>query len=286
MILVDLNQVLIAATMGLINDSKGKELDEDLFRHTILNNLRLYTKSFRQKYGNLVLCFDNKNYWRRTVFPHYKAGRKKAREASEIDWNKIFVIFDKIRQELKDNFPYKCIDVDNAEADDIIGTLAPRHVAHENVLILSSDGDFIQLQRHNKNAKFEIKQYNAPMKKYVETEDADFQLKEKIIRGDSGDGIPNIYSPADCFVVGQRQTRITKNMIDKLLNENFETWPQMVQEGYIRNQTLIDLSKIPEEIKTKIINNFEECKPANKQKMLTYFIEKRLKNLMDVIEEF
>jgi len=112
-------------------------------------------------------------------------------------------------------------------------------------------------------------------------------LKEKIIRGDKGDGIPNIFSPADCFVRDLRQKPITKGLMDKLLNEQSEKWEdEIAKTGFSRNQTLIDLSLIPNEIKTKIINTYEETKPASKQKMLTYFMEHKLKNLMDVIEEF
>ena len=285
MILVDLNQVLLAGLMAQISNQKV-ELEEDLIRHMVLNTLRMNIKTFRKDYGDVVLCCDNRKYWRKDAFPFYKAGRKKAREKSDLDWHHIFEMLAKFKQELKDNFPYKVIDVEGAEADDIIGTLAPRYVAHENVLILSSDGDFIQLQRHNKNAKYEICQYNPAQRKYIKSLDPVSDLKEKIIRGDKGDGIPNIYSPADCFVNEMRQKPITKGVFDKLLKEDFQQWPTSLQDGFIRNEMLIDLSKIPAEIKHKIINTFDEVKPATKQKMLNYFIEKKLKNLMDVIEEF
>ena len=286
MILVDLNQVLLAGLMAQISNQKSNSLDENLVRHLVLNILRMHLKSFKKDYGNVVLCCDNKKYWRKEAFPFYKAGRKKSREKSDFDWKTIFELLGKFKQELKDNFPYKVIDVEGAEADDVIGTLAARHVMHEDILILSSDGDFIQLQRHNKNSDHKIMQYNPAQKKFIKSDDPVFDLKEKIIRGDKGDGIPNIYSPSDCFVNEIRQKPITKGMFDKLLKEDFQKWPSTLQEGFSRNEMLIDLSKTPEEIKSKIINNFEEYKPAPKQVMLNYFIEKKLKNLMDVIEEF
>ena len=80
---------------------------------------------------------------------------------------------------------------------------------------------------------------------------------------------------------------ITKGTLDKLLNEEVDAWQdEIAKTGYSRNKTLIDLTCIPLEVKEKIINTYDEIKPATKQKMLNYFMEHKLKNLMDVIEEF
>jgi 5'-3' exonuclease len=285
MILVDLNQVLLAGLMAQISSQKNVALEEDLIRHMVLNVLRTHIKNFKDKYGEVVLCCDNRKYWRKTVFPFYKASRKKAREKSELDWNLIFDMLAKFKQELKDNFPYKVIDVENAEADDIIGTLAPRQVMHENVLIISSDGDFLQLQKYN-TGKFTIKQYNPAQKKFIVSNNPSRELKEKIIRGDKGDGIPNILSPSDTFVRELRQKVLSKEKVEIFLIQEQEKYEEMAQIGFARNQMLIDLSFIPSDIKDEIINTYDETKPAARSKLLNYFIEKRLKNLMDVIEEF
>lgn len=287
MILVDLNQVLLAGLMAQINSQKGVKLEENLVRHMVLNIIRTHVKNFRAEYGEVVLCCDNRKYWRKEFFPFYKAGRKKNREKSDLDWHMIFDILAKLKQELKEHFPYKVIDVEGAEADDIIGTLVPRHIMHENILILSSDGDFLQLQQYNGKTKFKIKQYNPSLKKYVTSDDPLLDLKEKIIRGDKGDGIPNVFSPSDCFVRELRQKPITKGIIDKLLNEDWNNWQDDVAKtGFSRNQILIDLKMIPSEIKENIINTFDQIKPASKNNLLNYFMEHRLKNLMEVIEEF
>ena len=281
MILVDLNQVLLAGLMAQIANHKGK-LEESLIRHMVLNIIRTHIKNFKAEYGEVVLCCDNRKYWRKEFFPFYKANRKKNRDKSDLDWHLIFDILGKLKQELKDNFPYKVIDVEGAEADDIIGTLVPRHAPHEKVLILSSDGDFLQLQMYGDN----VKQYNPSQKKYVKSVDPLLELKEKIIRGDKGDGIPNIFSPSDCFVRDLRQKPITQKVIEKYLAENYGDWEdENARNGFSRNQALIDLRNIPGDIKNKIINTYEETKPA-KGKLLNYFIEHKLKNLMEVIEEF
>jgi hypothetical protein len=280
MILVDLNQVLLAGLMAQIANQKGK-LDEHLIRHMVLNIIRNHVKNFRAEYGEVVLCCDNRKYWRKEYFPFYKANRKKNRDKSDLDWHLIFDMLAKFKQELKDNFPYKVLDVEGAEADDIIGTLAPRQAAHEKVLILSSDGDFLQLQNYPN-----VKQYNPSQKKYVISKKPILELKEKIIRGDKGDGIPNIFSPGDCFVRDLRQKPITQKILDKYLNEEIINWnDELAVTGYSRNSVLIDLKNIPGDIKEKIINTYEETKPA-KGKLLNYFIEHKLKNLMEVIEEF
>ncbi len=285
MILVDLNQVLLSGLMAQISSQKGVKLDENLIRHMILNILRTHLKNFRNEYGEVVLCCDNKKYWRKEFFPFYKAGRKKNREKSDLDWHSIFNMLAKFKDELRENMPYKVIDVEGAEADDIIGTLAPRSVAHENVLIISSDGDFLQLQRYN-NDKFKIKQYNPAMKKFILSDNPLIELKEKIIRGDKGDGIPNIVSSADCFVRDIRQTPINKTKLEKFLNEDASQYISEAQVGFSRNQTLIDLSFTPVAIKDKIINNYIEAKPVARSKILNYFIANKLKNLIEVIEEF
>jgi hypothetical protein len=288
MILVDLNQVLISGLMVQIGGQKNNKFDEDLIRHMVLNILRNHIKKFKAEYGEVVLCCDNRNYWRKGIFPFYKAGRKKSREKSDLDWHMIFDILGKIKEELKQNFPYKVIDVEGAEADDIIGTLAPRYVQHENVLILSSDGDFPQLQKWNsKNSKYNIKQYNPVMKKFMTCDDPIADLKEKIIRGDKGDGIPNILSPSDSFVRDIRQKPITKGALTKLMSEDWQTWAdETAKIGFSRNDLLINLENIPKEIKESIINEYDSVKPASRMKLFNYFIEKKLKNLMDVIEDY
>ena len=281
MILVDLNQVLLSGLMAQISNKKGVALEETLVRHMILNILRMHIRNFRKEYGEVVLCCDNRKYWRKDYFPFYKASRKKNREKSSLDWHMIFEMLAKFKLELKENFPYKVIDVEGAEADDIIGTLTPIYSAHEKILILSSDGDFLQLQNY-KN----VKQYNPAQKKYVVSQNPIMNLKEKIIRGDKGDGIPNMFSPSDCFVRDLRQKPITQKTLEKYLNEDVKNFSYEETVNFGRNQTLIDLTFIPQEIKENIINTYEETKPASKQKLLNYFIEHKLTNLMEVIEEF
>ena len=285
MILVDLNQVLLAGLMAQIANQKNVKLEESLIRHMILNIIRSHLKNFRKEYGEVVLCSDNRKYWRKEFFPFYKAGRKKSRKNSDLDWHLIFDMLAKFKVELKENFPYKVIDVEGAEADDIIGTLVPRHIMNENILIISSDGDFLQLQMYNGRSKYTVKQYNPTQKKFLISENPLDELKQKIINGDKGDGIPNILSPSDTFVREIRQKVMTEAKLTKFMSEHYTEYDENSKIGFSRNQTLIDLRNIPGDIQSKIINNYEETVPV-KGKLLDYFIANKLFNLMEVIEEF
>jgi 5'-3' exonuclease len=282
MIIFDYQQIAISNLMEQIGSSKSS-VDENLVRHMILNTIRTYVKKFRDSHGpEVVIACDNRNYWRRSIFPHYKAGRKKARDASGHDWSSIFESLNKIRQEMKEHSPYKVIDVDGAEADDIIGVLVAKYSPNEKVMILSSDKDFAQLQRFPN-----VEQFSPILKKYIKEPFPLVQLKQLIIRGDKGDGIPNILSSDDCFITATRQKPITEAKIIKWLNQEPKDFcTDDMLRNYSRNETLIDLTKIPEALKVDILNTYETSKGKTKQEFMNYMIANRLKNLLECIDEF
>jgi 5'-3' exonuclease len=282
MIIFDYNQVAISNLMEQIGSSKT-QVEEGLVRHMILNTIRTYVKKFKESHGpEVVIACDNKNYWRRDIFPHYKAGRKKARESSGHDWNTIFDCLSKIREELKNNSPYKVVTVDTCEADDIIATLTMKHSATQKVMILSSDKDFAQLQRYPN-----VEQFSPILKKYIKEPLPLLQLKQLIIRGDKGDGIPNILSADDVFVVGGRQKPITEAKIIKWMNQDAKEFcTEDMLRNFSRNETLIDLSKIPERLTEQILHTYENAKVHTRQEFMNYMIANRLKNLIEVIDEF
>lgn len=284
MLLIDLNQVLISNLMQQIGSNPKVKLDENLIRHMVLNSLRSYISQFKQKYGEIVICCDGKTYWRREVFPFYKSNRKKDREKSQFDWNTIFETLGKIREELKQYFPYKVIEVDGAEADDIIAVLTKRMAPHEDVLILSSDKDFMQLQKYGKT----VHQYSPITKSFIYIQDPHAYIKDHIMRGDRGDGIPNFLSPDNVFALGERQKPLSNKKIVDWINKDPEEFcvNDAMLRGYKRNQMLVDLDYIPERIEKQIVETFENTKAANKQLLLNYFIENKLKNLLSEIQDF
>ena len=282
MIIFDYQQVAISNLMEQIGSSNGS-VDENLVRHMILNTLRTYVKKFKATHGpEVIIACDNRHYWRREVYTHYKAGRKKARAATGHDWTSIFESLNRIRQELKESSPYKVIDVDGAEADDVIGTLVQKYASTEKIMILSSDKDFAQLQRFPN-----VEQFSPIMKKYIKEPFPLVQLKQLIIRGDKGDGIPNILSPDDVFVVGGRQKAITEAKIITWLNQDpKEFCNDEMFRNYSRNETLIDLTKIPEKVRNEILEQYDTAKGKTRQVFMNYMMKNRLKNLLECIDEF
>lgn len=282
--LIDLNQVLISNLMQHLKFvTKTHEMNEDLIRHMCINTIRSNVKQFRSKYPNVILCCDSKHYWRRDYFPFYKSQRKHDREASGLDWSLIFDVLNRLRDELRDNFPYKTLNVEGAEADDVIAVLTARLAPHGGVLILSSDKDFGQLQKYPN-----VKQYSPILKRFIQIDDPQRFVREHILKGDRGDGIPNFLSPDNCFAAGERQKPINSKKLNEWVTKDATEFctTDVLLRGYKRNQMLVDFDYIPEEIQIKIVSAFDETKPANKEKMLNYFISKGLTTMIESISDF
>ena len=284
MIIVDLQQVMIANLMTQLGSHQNAKLDEDLLRHMILNGIRNIRKKFADDYGDMVIAADSSS-WRRQVFPYYKANRRKSREASDMDWNTVFDAFAKVREELKENFPYRVIHIDGAEADDIIGVLAHEFGVEfgnaEKIMIVSGDKDFKQLQCYNN-----VEQYDPTRKRSLSCSDAEDFLREHIIRGDTGDGIPNILSKDDCFVTGQRQGTLTQKRMDYFMTTPFEQLKDEEKRNWKRNELLISLNNTPSDIQKAILDEYDSQAGKDRSKLFNYFIKHKLKFLMENIHEF
>lgn len=282
MILCDYSQTMRACVAAEIGFSKRIDVTEDLLRHMILNSLRASVSKFKREYGELVLAVDHRaGYWRREVFPYYKAKRAKASKESPLDWRSIYATLDKIREEFAENMPYKIVGADGAEADDVIGVLTREVSQSEKVLILSRDHDFIQLHTDFTDR---VRQWDPIGKKWVEERDPETHLVHKIIRGDSGDGIPNIRMPGDCIVAGVRQKPITQKFIDEFLSSRGSD--AALEANYSRNETLIDLNKTPDHIQRSVLDDFYSQPDRGRGKMLNYFMSKRLRNLSQALGDF
>ena len=281
-----MNQIMIS---NLMMQLKGDALNENLVRHMVLTALRAFERQYSPIYGEVVLAYDSKHYWRKEAFPFYKQNRKKDREASNLDWNAIFEVLNKIRDEIKTFFPYKVVEVYGAEADDVISTLTTfqsyRNIKlekdgnkPEKVLILSGDKDFIQLQ------KFPfVKQYNPILKKEIKHDNPREYILEHIIKGDKSDGIPNFLSDDDTFVVNKRQKPISKKNLERWVTLDpcdFCQTPE-TKANYLRNKNLIDLECIPENLGVEIINYYKSLNNSEKKVPLEYFKQYQLTKLME-----
>ena len=281
MIIMDMNQITLASLMMHLNMTKTDEPDESMVRHMILNSIRMYRSQFNKDYGEIVLTYDSKHYWRRDFFPNYKAGRRKGREKDSKDWDLIFGVLNKIKAEFKENLPYKYLEVYGAEADDIIATLCKNFCNDDKIMIVSGDKDFIQLQKYSN-----VQQYSPILKKYVNGHDPVTYIKEHILKGDTSDGVPNVLSPDNTFVDGMRQRPLGKKKIENWLDIDINDLQDEVKRNYQRNDTLINLDKIPEELEKEIMVEFDGAPCGDRSKLLNYFVQSRLKNLMNDIGEF
>lgn len=293
MIVIDYNQVAISNLMGELGGRKDIEINLPLIRHMIINTIRGYKQKYSAKYGDLVIACDNRMYWRRNVYPHYKANRKKDRDESGYDWKSIFEALSTVRKELEVFFPYPVLNVEGAEADDIIATLA--EWSQENdlqegmfddpkpFLIVSGDHDFIQLQRYSN-----VSQYSPKTKKLVKPErkPQDYVI-EHIIRGDSGDGVPNVLSDDTCLVEGRRQKPVLSKKMEEWIKDP-ASMPQDSQfkANYIRNEQLVDLTKIPQDLKINVINTYVTLPKKDRSQLMNYFMQNRMKQMLEVIGDF
>jgi 5'-3' exonuclease len=282
MILVDLSQIMMASTM--MSMEKGQtEADVDFIRHMVLNSLRMYRTEYNEKYGELVICCDSPHSWRREHFPQYKAGRKTGREESPLNWTQIFGCFETIKEELKTVFPYRFIQVDGAEADDIIGYLSRTESRNEKIMIISSDKDFIQLHQYDN-----VYQWSPVTKKLVNGIEPHGYLFEHILRGDKSDGIPNVLSADNSIVDGVRQKPITKKYVENFVLHNAEISGRSETEirNFHRNQKLIDLNETPTNLCEKIWEEYQKEPQGKRRDLLNFFVEKRLNNLIETIGDF
>ena len=281
MIILDMNQISLASLMMQLSMEKTKIVETDKVRHMILNSIRMYRSQFKEKYGEVILAYDSKHYWRRDFFPYYKKNRKKARDNDNNNWEQIFECLNTIKQELKDYLPYKHLEVQGAEADDIIAVLAKN--IDEKMMIVSGDKDFIQLHKYK-----QVRQYSPILKKIINGDNPIDYIKVHILKGDSSDGIPNVLSNDNVFVEGLRQRPLSKKKIEAWKDGEFEgtTATQEVMRNYERNKKLIDLDNVPVELSENILKTFHEAPCGDRSKILSFFINSRLKTLTESIGDF
>lgn len=300
MILTDWSQLVIAGSFAFSSDfKKGQDTSKmiDILRHCTLTTILSYKRNYGAEYGDLIFAVDGRNYWRKEIFEPYKGHRKKSREESDIDWKSIFAIGSQLRDEFIEVLPYKFVRYDRAEADDIVAVLTKYWQTNElvqvgfeeepaKVLIISNDGDFGQLHKYRN-----VRQWNPILKKYVERPAKHFLL-EKVIQGDSGDGIPSIRSYDTQLMEGVRQKPITAQIKAAAVAQRENGEPilfptEEMNRNYQRNQRLIDFDFIPADVEAAIIEDYLKPKTDNrKNDIFNYLIKHRCRNLMDSIQEF
>ena len=296
MILVDFSQIILGSIItNLSNEAKSSNpAGKGMIKHMFFSTLLQYKKKFSD-YGEIILCCDGKQYWRKDYFPHYKGKRKEQREKSPLDWDFIFATIDELKREIRENFRFKLIEVHSAEGDDVIAVLTKYFQTNEllseglfddepqPILLLSSDGDYVQLQKY-KN----VKQFSPMQRKFVvpKTSLKNYITEHIVKAGD--DGIPNILSSDDCFMKGVRQTPIKKAYLDNfLIHGESACTTEMEKRNWKRNQTLIDFDYIPPELSSKIIDTYKTYEvKGTKTKVMNYFLANKMKVLFGELSHF
>lgn len=303
-ILVDLSQIVMSGVITqLADDLERPNVEADsLIKHMVYTMLLGLKQKFGKEYGEMILCADSNKYWRREYFQWYKGHRKHAKEKAKIDWKVVYAALDALIVDLSEYFPYKVIEVENCEADDIIACLT--HYYQENeldegglfggspkrIMICSSDGDFIQLQKYSN-----VAQWNNQHKKMVSSSNPKRDLLEKIASGDSGDNIPNVITEnvwsqhrAENLEVKLRATPMKSARLEEF-SELGEKACKTDEEraNYARNDMLINFDNIPSHVYDSIINTYATYKKkGNTTKLMSYFTKNRMKVLFGDVASF
>ena len=298
-ILIDFSQVVLSACYAFSDqlsvDNSNKDQARDLVRHVILSQLKHYNTLYKEKYGKLIVCCDGKHYWRRKLFTHYKACRKKARAESKMDWKLIFDVIDQTIVDLKENFLFPVVQVDSAEGDDVIATLTKYFQNNElieknilfsfaqDILIISSDKDLVQLHKYDN-----VTQIAPSTKKKVTDPNPSQYLLEKVIKGDRGDGIPSILNPEDTYVNEQVKPLVmTKKRRNALLEQGYENCEdENVKRRWDINRRLIDFDFIPQSLEHLIIDQYNTPIKGNRSKIFNYLISHKCNILVRDVSAF
>jgi len=227
-----------AAKASLYKTKGVKELSEDdipFIYHMELNSLFNIMKT----YSNIHICKEGNNslHWRRTIFSGYKENRKEAKASD--DYKLLMSLLPKL-EEVLEMLPVKIIKSDYAEADDVIHALIEKYNSeYENILVISSDKDLVQLKNYYGN---HIEIYNMVRKKMIDKDE--LIIHKKAIIGDPSDGIPGI-------------SRIGEKTFEKMIKDKSE-WNKKIKNGnfelYKKFLKIVDLREFPEEYKKSILN--------------------------------
>lgn len=199
------------------------------------------------KADRLVICVDSKGsgYWRKEVFPEYKAHRSKYRKDAKIDFSSlndaITSFVERVSKILTNVYVMR---IDRAESDDLIAVITKHHGSQAKIVIVSGDRDFCQLQ-----TRFhDVHQFDWTQKKFVLVPDPLNHIDQKVITGDRNDGIPPIKRGMG--------PKTAKKYIDSGVNIMECSDKQMV-DNYKRNRLLIDFDFIPDDIRDEILSEYK-----------------------------
>lgn len=282
MLLIDFSQIAISGSIDFHKKSH-EQPDKTTIRSIIIKTL-IEIKHRLLKYSdNIVICMDNRDYWRKDIFPNYKGNRKLSRDKSNFDWEAFYKILNELKVEFRNELPFRFVEVDRCEADDIIAVIATMYGPTGDVVIVSSDKDLIQIHARICD---KVKQYSPYHEKFIH-ENGEYDFFTHIIKGDSSDGIPNIFSDDDTFLVeSKRQVPVRTDKLNEWKKTGLKK-PEVfctsaeITDKFNRNLKLIDMTLIPQNIQQQIVSayNASECK--NRLSLFDYAAKHKLKQIIE-----
>lgn len=257
MIYVDFSHLLISCYFA--QEREVGEVTETDFRKHVLHTLFIVHNKFRHQFGEIIVCCDGRRSWRYEIYPHYKARRKLTRAEDAVKWKEIDRLNRLLRDELIEHSVFRVVCVPGAEGDDVIAVLAAANP--EPSVIVSEDKDFHQLHKLPY-----ISQYSKRRDSVYRTDSPEDDLKEKILRGDRNDGIPNLHSKDAVFVLNERQTVVSAKALSIYMYNFFigdGGIPEVYRPNFERNQRLISFEYIPESIRSAVLEDFSKPGPSS-----------------------
>jgi 5'-3' exonuclease len=251
-----------------------------VLRHELLSHgIFPYISQFKP--DKVYIGVDYKKSWRKTLSAIYKAQREELREktADTVDWNAFYTFMEEFVHELRDVFPFYVPLIPHLEADDIIGWLTKTLPAEYEKTLVSGDGDYVQLLKYP-NTKL----WSPNKKAFVTGVDPEYELLFKILIGDVSDNIPGCQRG-----VGKVRAAklITSGALPKMLNEvDAEGKPCEFRRNFDRNKKLIDMDMIPAGLTQRIQDNLVAYNLPDGSKIFNYFLDKKLREMLDNIEKY
>ena len=276
MILADMSNLAITALQEAGSGGNPMIITEQTIRHVVLKKIYDVYKKIGTHH-ELVLACDGKDYFRKDLFSYYKANRVKNNDC--FDWDDFRYHYPIFKAELPYYFPFKLLEIDKVEGDDIINCITDWEIANGNrhIIIASSDTDDLQISERYPNW---VEQYSFKKRGYITCADYNYSLKQHIIEGDKGDGIPNIMSDDDTYMnPAKRSKTLTKKRRDQFEIEI----PEEFQANYERNKSLVDMSQIPDHYRQAIIEEYLKPMPPKEDSIYKYCIKYKLARLMKFI---
>lgn len=259
-------------------DKKTKKViavDWDYWEYVMFSSI-YHTLLKVKNLNEIVLAVDAKNSWRYEFWPRYKEDRKKKREKSTDDfpWDKFFERYEDFLNDIKEHFPIKVMRIDKSEGDDIIGCLVNKF--SKQFHIISTDKDFIQLLSDR------VKLYDPLKKEYIEHPYPKMFLIEQCLIGQSKDSIFNIKTPLD-WPEGKRKPGFGPKACEKAMAEGLQKFLESngLKERFSFNRTLIDFTKIPDDVCQYIIDEYSSYKYPHPDNMWKYIKKKEWSDFID-----